>query len=297
MAEMINPLSILLGARKNQADINAQLDTANYRQQALGLDREKLSQQADQFGQELGFKQQDSAMNAELKRQAIGSAAADRAALLKFKSESEKPVIVRGPDGKMRWARPSDAIGQEAASLTAKSGVQLPAAALKLQMDMIEDMNTASNSAADLAALESQIAGGGLKLGVVENALSRAKNNLGFSDDNSKNFQSFNSTLEKLRNDSLRLNKGVQTEGDAQRAWKELIDGINDPEVVRQRLQEIAEINQDGARLKAKQIQVLRQNFGAGDLDLTQFQNTSPRVGKARGGGRGIKFLGFEGQQ
>ena len=294
MAEMINPLSILLGARKNQADINAQLDTANYRQQALGLDREKLSQQADQFGQELGFKQQDSAMNAELKRQAIGSAAADRAALLKFKSDSEKPVIVRGPDGKMRWARPSDAIGQEAASLTAKSGVQLPAAAHKLQMDMIEDMNTASNSAADLGALESQIAGGGLKLGVVENALSRAKNNLGFSDDNSKNFQSFNSTLEKLRNDSLRLNKGVQTEGDAQRAWKELIDGINDPEVVRQRLQEIAEINQDGARLKAKQIQVLRQNFGAGDLDLTQFQNTVPRVG---GGGRGIKFLGFEGQQ
>lgn len=290
MAEMINPLAILLGARKNQADINAQIDAANYRQQALGLDREKLSQQADQFGQELGFKRQDSAMNAELKRQALGSASADRAALLQFKADSEKPVIVRGPDGKLRWSRPSAAVGQEAGSLTAKAGVQLPAAALRLQMDMIEDLNTASNSAADLQSLEAQIAGGGLKLGWVENALSKAKNNLKMSDANSRNFQSFQSTLEKLRNDSLRLNKGVQTEGDAQRAWSELLANVNDPENVRQRLGQIAKINADAARLKAGQIQVLRRNFGAGDMDLTQFQNAAPRVG----GGGAAKFLGFE---
>jgi hypothetical protein len=46
-----------------------------------------------------------------------------------------------------------------------------------------------------------------------------------------------------MRNDSLRLNKGAQTEGDAVRAWDEIAANPNDTEVIKSRLKEIQDLN------------------------------------------------------
>ncbi|MNY53581.1 hypothetical protein D3C86_1893470 [compost metagenome] len=88
------------------------------------------------------------------------------------------------------------------------------------------------------------------------------------------------STLEKLRNDSLRLNKGVQTEGDAQRAWNELLANINDPKLVEQRLGEILAINQRAGELRGLSNDSMRANFGHDPMDYSQYLNLPAAVGQ-----------------
>lgn len=184
----------------------------------------------------------------------------------------------------------------------------LPSTVVKEQNNMLAELGLANAIEADLGAFRDQIWTGKLNLGLKENFKSGVKNTLGMSDANSRNFQSFRAQLEKMRNDSLRLNKGVQTEGDAQRAWDELIANINDEEVVVQRLDEIARINQRAADLKKLQIDQMRSNFGAEGLDYEPYQmkpyanpqgqppQSDPRVQKALDAGYSMEeiqqFLG-----
>ncbi|RRU74153.1 hypothetical protein [Stenotrophomonas maltophilia] len=144
----------------------------------------------------------------------------------------------------------------------------LPAAALKMQQEELASLGVADAVDRALAKAESQINEGTLLLGVGANQASSLMNYFGQSTEKSRNYQSFRSNLEKLRNDSLRLNKGVQTEGDAQRAWNELFNNLNDQKYVQQRLGEIREINRRGAELRRYNIDVIRSNFGAGSLDI-----------------------------
>jgi hypothetical protein len=147
----------------------------------------------------------------------------------------------------------------------------MPVAALKLQDENLESIASASGINSDLSNFVKQIDSGSLNLGFLANALSGAKNFAGMSDEQSRNLQSFKSTLEKMRNASLSLNKGVQTDGDAQRAWNELVTNINDPKVVRQRLIEIQALNARAAKLKMAKNNVLRRNYGAQEMDYTPY--------------------------
>lgn len=112
------------------------------------------------------------------------------------------------------------------------------------------------------------IKSGALPLGAVANAMAAGRNMIGASDEASRNLASFRATLEKMRNDSLRLNKGVQTEGDSQRAWNELVANINDPQVVTQRLAEIQRLNTIAANFKRNMIMQRRDDNNLSPLDL-----------------------------
>lgn len=155
----------------------------------------------------------------------------------------------------------------------------IPAAALKLRQDALDAIGTASSMSADLGALASQIENGGLNLGPVDNLVSETRNYVGKSSENSRNYQSFKATLERLRNESLRLNKGVQTDGDAQRAWNELLTNINDPDVVVQRLREIDAINRRAVDLRQFNLDLIEQNYGRQPMDTTQLRTQPPTVG------------------
>lgn len=144
----------------------------------------------------------------------------------------------------------------------------LPPAALRLQNEEIDAIQTAKSINADMGALEKQLDEGKLTFGPVENILNKARNYAGASTEKSRNFASANATLEKMRNDSLRLNKGVQTEGDSVRAWNELFANVNDPGVVKQRLQEIRKINERAANLRQMQLDQIRSNYQLGPLDI-----------------------------
>ncbi len=160
-----------------------------------------------------------------------------------------------------------------------KNVPKLPTSALKMQQEELDAVGTASSINADLAAMGQQIDSGKLQLGPVNNLLAKGKNLIGASDESSRNLATFQSTLEKLRNDSLRLNKGVQTEGDAQRAWNEMIANINDPKVVKQRLGEIQKINERAANLRKMNVDVIRSNFGVESMDTSPRENVPAAVG------------------
>lgn len=156
----------------------------------------------------------------------------------------------------------------------------MPAAALKMQQEEVDALSLSQNSKADLGAIRRQIATGQLDLGLFTNWVNRGRNLAGASTPQSRNFATFQASLEKLRNDSLRLNKGVQTEGDAQRAWNEVLANINDPKLVEQRLMEIEAINERAANLRRMNIDEIRRNYRQPQLDTTAQSNPIPAVGR-----------------
>lgn len=113
------------------------------------------------------------------------------------------------------------------------------------------------NIDAELGRFAGMIESGALNLSPVSNTIGGVRNALGVSDENSRNLAEFRSTLERVRNDSLRLNSGVQTEGDAQRAWKELLDNVNDPRLVQQQLRRIQGINARARQFRQQRINAL----------------------------------------
>lgn len=149
----------------------------------------------------------------------------------------------------------------------------LPSTALKLQNEELEALGTFKGLDSDLAALQEQIASGKLKPGLVSNAVGSARNAVGLSNEESRNLASFKSKLENMRNAVLLLNKGVQTEGDAQRAMNELMSNINDPGVVSQRLEEIRALNKRAADLRKLNVQRIRQDSNAPEMDFSPYED------------------------
>lgn len=145
----------------------------------------------------------------------------------------------------------------------------VPAAIQKAEADDLQDVQTIGQVNNMLGGFVSQLDTGALTLGPLENVQSRVQNWAGSSSPNSRNYASFTAGLEKMRNESLRLNKGVQTEGDAVRAWNEVFSNINDPAVVKQRLQEIIGFNNAAAQFKANQIRLRRETNGLDPLDVS----------------------------
>lgn len=147
----------------------------------------------------------------------------------------------------------------------------MPGTAVKLQNEDLEAIGTFRGLDSDLAALESQLTGGKLKLGLVTNAAGTARNAVGLSSENSRNLASFKAKLENMRNAVLLLNKGVQTEGDANRAMAEIMANINDGDLVKQRLAEIRALNRRAADLRRNNVDLLRSNYGAEPLDYSKY--------------------------
>jgi hypothetical protein len=202
---------------------------------------------------------------------------------------SMMPVPVYDPKtGQLTYAPRSQVAGggfqpPEAAPPSAKPPKPMPPAALKLQTEALDAIGTSSKIDADMGQIIKTIDEGKLPLGPLSNLTSSAKNYMGLSDEGSRNFATFKAELERMRNESLRLNKGVQTEGDSQRAWNEILASINDPELVKQRLAEVQQINRRGAQLKQLEVDQIRANYGNEPLDTSEYTDTPAAIlgGKA----------------
>lgn len=208
-------------------------------------------------------------------------AAADAAA--------SRAVQMRGQDLSNLRMGESNAIARE--KLANSPAKPLPSTALKLQNEALDKLSIASNINHDLGAISSQIDSGKLSFGPLINLKNRALNLAGSSTEESRNFATFKSTLEKLRNDSLLLNTGVQTDGDAQRAWNELFENINDTEFVKKRLKEIQAINERGADLQKMQVDTIRSNYGAPEIDYSRYESQPAALGNGASGDFGSQAL------
>ena len=153
---------------------------------------------------------------------------------------------------------------------------KLPPSALKLQNDELTAIGVAGTINSNLTKALGQLQSGELQLGPMSNLMSKGQNVAGMSSQGSRNYASFVATLEKMRNDSLRLNNGVQTEGDAIRAWNELVANLNDPKVVSQRLGEIIALNNRAVDLRRMNIDMIRSNFGMEPIDIRGFNPPPP---------------------
>lgn len=174
--------------------------------------------------------------------------------------------------GQLGVAQGNLGVRQQEFNYTKGAERPLPVGIQKLEDQDIDAINGASAINDHLGNFVTQIDNKTLQLGPVSNSISQLRNAAGMSDPHSQAFSDFRSNLEKLRNDSLRLNKGVQTEGDAQRAWNELVSNINDPAVVKKRLQQIQDYNQQAITFHTNAINQRRVNNHTTPLDTTQFQ-------------------------
>lgn len=157
----------------------------------------------------------------------------------------------------------------------AKYKEPLPTAIAKVQDELVNNITIGNSIGADLGTLRGLIDSGDLDFGVIQNALNEGKNFVNSSDPKSRNYQTFMNTLEKLRNDSLRLNKGVQTEGDSVRAWNEVIARITDTAFVKKRLKEIEGINERGVGFQKARINQMRKEYGKDPLDFKDYEAKS----------------------
>lgn len=152
---------------------------------------------------------------------------------------------------------------------------RVPAAAITVLDNHQTALQTASAMNTKMGNIKQQLKSGELDLGPVKNVFARGQNAIGLSSGASQAYASLRADLEKVRNDSLRLNKGVQTEGDAQRAWKELLSNLNDPKVVLRRLEEIEGYNRQAEAFHKDSIVQLREDVGLPPIDPNKF-NAKP---------------------
>jgi len=161
-------------------------------------------------------------------------------------------------------------------------GITMPP---KLQAAEDEDLaviESATGINSLMGNYQTQIEDGSMNLGPVENAWSPVARWAGKASPNDIAVGSFKAGLERMRNDSLRLNKGMQTEGDAQRAWNELLTNTNDENFVLQRLKEIQAINKRAVEIRKAAIALRRQRSGLPPLDdVSAFEAPTqfPQVG------------------
>lgn len=140
----------------------------------------------------------------------------------------------------------------------------LPATLQKAENEYLGDLQNAGNIAADTQGYLAKIQAGELNPSLISNAYNDAKSWAGVVDENDPAaiaYNDYRAFLEKMRNDSLLLNKGVQTEGDAQRAWQALFRGMNSTAVVKAQLEKIVKINERAARQKAGLVRNQRKNY------------------------------------
>jgi hypothetical protein len=144
------------------------------------------------------------------------------------------------------------------------AGKPLPTSALRMVDEANQAIAATAQSDALIAPAIQALEDGKVQLGILRNVESRTRNVAGKSDENSRGYASLMQTLEKLRNNYLLLAKGVQTEGDAQRAWNsEIGESVqNDNQLALQQLRKAQGMIQMAREAQQGRVESVYTNFG-----------------------------------
>ena len=147
----------------------------------------------------------------------------------------------------------------------------------KAETDDIFALETSKNINKDVDKFDKLITDGKLEFGVIDTGGDWFKGLIGNQGEEEINSSKFKSFISKLRNDSLRLNKGVQTEGDAQRVMDELFNAFdsNDSKVIQEKLREIKRINELAVSLRKKTIINRRDGQNVKKFDFSTLGNNN----------------------
>lgn len=162
---------------------------------------------------------------------------------------------VQGPNGPVTGTRAQIAaqLGQ-GGLIQGRSDSSINAANALTESDLDAIRTYKSNNSLYTKNLD-KLATGKLNLNIATNAINTGLNTIGISTPESANYASFVADMNKIRNQTLLLQKGTQTEGDAQRALDELFSNFNSEKVVSQRLSELKALNDQAIAERQKRIQ------------------------------------------
>lgn len=148
-----------------------------------------------------------------------------------------------------------------------------PVGVQKMVGDYTSTRDAQTNAQGQLAPLISAIQGGQLSFNAASNLRHKAALATGFGgNDQTVLYSQFQTSLESLRNALLVANKGVQTDGDAERAMAELLAGTGDTNAVLSNLKRVySALGQRGDQAQSR-INELARQYGADVGD------SSPRV-------------------
>lgn len=156
-----------------------------------------------------------------------------------------------------------------------KNTNKLDTAGFKYENEQFTLLDLNQNLASQTQDFINLIDDGKLKFGLVEGAIDSLDSLVGTPSEETINSSNFNAFLNKLRNDTLRLNKGTQTEGDAQRALDEIVNFYDkgDTKLVRARLQELLKINKTAAEERKRNINRIRKNQNVEEFDFSNYNS------------------------
>lgn len=151
--------------------------------------------------------------------------------------------------------------GKSAGGTLGDSGKPLPVGALK-DLLAVEDALGGTAVLNDIIQKNAaRLADGTLKISPQNAALAWGRTGLGMATEGDVALNEWKSDLTKIVNESLRLNKGVQTEGDAQRAANELMSA-NDPRTAAAALARLAKFNRQAVELHTRKQDIINANYG-----------------------------------
>lgn len=195
---------------------------------------------------------------------------------------------IAGQDARLAEAQIANAEAQaenyrsQAENRGAAPSKPLPSGALKLQDEAMTSLTSLNALNADIDGLTSMIDSGDLDTGLISRAGAWVRSNANSSTEADRNLSTLDSKLEGLRNGILLMAKGVQTDGDALRAFNEIVKNKNDTALVRQRLQDIKVQNERNATLQQARIDSIRNEYGKEPMDFAAMQNQPSAVGSGR---------------
>jgi len=117
--------------------------------------------------------------------------------------------------------------------------------------EITEALEAGANSMQKASMHLDRIAKGELEVSPIMSGVGAIRRGTGFGNAQDANLAELKADLTEIVNQSLRLNKGVQTEGDAQRSYKEVMDS-NDKETLVRALSRLIQTNKKAIILQQK---------------------------------------------
>lgn len=158
----------------------------------------------------------------------------------------------------------------------------IPVGALNKLLE-VEEALGGTNVLGDIIAKNQQrLKNGSLNVGPAASFVGRIRTGLGMAGANDVNLSELNADKTKIVNESLRLNKGVQTEGDAQRAGEELM-AANDEATLMRAFDRLSQINARGVELQRNKQNIINSNYGRQSDEDTLGYRPSAAAARAPG--------------
>jgi hypothetical protein len=151
----------------------------------------------------------------------------------------------------------------------------LPPTVTKIQNENLQTIGSLGQTNENIDKILADINSGQLKTDLANRSMSGVMNVTGNSTPQSRALATYQSNVKKMVNDSLLLAKGVQTEGDAQRAAAAILAAPFDTAAVAERLAELRQINARSADLHKLSNDQMRAEYGHDPMDYSSFDGRS----------------------